>query len=324
MTDPRRYFRQRNQNPIDMAKQNLGMIVEPENPHQTAVHQLRQKVNEINNVSPALMKEGALFYNKEQFKGVLRRHGIKTPETYMYIERPEDAPKIVNRIKELDLQEFVIKPNHLSQGRGITVFKKCGKKGYEEPDGTLWYLTDIEDKVASLLDTTPSVNKGLILEERIHTHPDLNKWNPYPGTISDLRIYVVYHMLVFGKLRIPSKKSHGLANTGQGGIAVYFNDKGLMNDEPYMTNTVTSHPDTGVNIKGEQMPFWDKIELATVQVSKCFRLPFHSVDLTVDSNKEAVVIESEKIPFLSHFTQAACLHLMRLIKKYSGETVDGY
>lgn len=324
MTDPKRYFRQKSQNPIELAKINMGMIVEPTNPHRTAVHQLRQKVNEINNVSPSQIKSGAVFYNKEKFKGILRRNGIKTPETYMFIERAEEAPRIVERIKELDLQEFVIKPNHQSQGKGIVVLKKRKKRGYEEPDGTLWYLTDIGDKVASILDTTPSVNKGLLLEERIHTHPDLNKWNPYPETISDLRIYMTYGMIIFSKLRIPSKASCGLANTGRGAYPVFVDRDGCMNDLPYMTNTVTRHPETNVNIIGETIPFWDKVELIAIQVDKCFSLKFHSVDMTVTPEGDAVVIESEAIPFLSHFNTSACHHIMGLIKKYSGETVDGY
>lgn len=319
MTDPKRYFRQKSQNPIDLAKRNMGMIVEPTNPHKTAVHQLRQKVNEINNVSPARMDDKKIFYNKEQFKGRLRRNGIKTPETYLFIERAEDAPKVIERIKELGLQEFVIKPNHLSQGRGIVVLKKRSKRGYEEPDGTLWYLTDIEDKVASLLDTTPSVNKGLLLEERIHTHPDLNRWNPYPETIIDIRTYCLWSVVQFGKMRIPSKASRGLANTGRQGIAMHISDEGVVGDVGFMTNTVDKHPEMGINLKGEKVPFWDKIELTAIRVSKCFHLKFHSADLTIDENGDCVVCEGEAIPWLGSMTAGCCHFFLNQIKKYSGE-----
>ena len=304
-----------------MAKHNMGIKVEDENPHGKAVHQLRAKIGELNNNSKRLMEEGQLFYDKEGFKGILRRHRIKTPETYMYVSDPEDAHKAISRIKELKLSEFVIKPNNQSQGRNITVYSRKGNH-FVTPSGDVWYYEDIEYNIKHILNTTPAMNKGVILEERIHTHPDLNKWNPIKEGIVDMRLYVIYHMVDFAKMRVPSKGSKGLANTGQGAIAFHVSEDGMILNSNYMVNTVTKHPDTNQNLEGEAVPFWDKMTLMAVQISKLFHLKFHSVDLTVGLDGECICGESERIPWLGSLSTAGCNHIMTLFKKYSGEVLD--
>ena len=276
------------------------------------VHQLRTKISEIQRPN---QKEGEIFYDKIAFKREIDGLRLPVPKTYSSIQNLKDFQLLWDGQK--DLTEFVFKPNHLSQGLHIHSVKKTGPDQYTELNGTTHdtkYFRLLTQKILE----RPHVHKAVLLEEMIHSHPDFKKWYVYDG-IMDMRIYCLYDTILCGKMRLPTKSSQGYGNTGRNGCAVFINPStGIIEDPGWMDNIVTKHPDLGITLVGEKVPFWKEMCQTATVVAKHFKLPFHSVDMTVNENGVPIIIEGEKIPLLSHFTKKGSVEVMDLIKKYSG------
>lgn len=287
--------------------------------HQKAVRKLRATINKIQGAYP---KEGELFYDKIGFKTKLTKSKVRVPKTYSYMNTynkdtfNEDFDKFWDVTNSLN--EFIFKPNHLSQGRHVYSIHKINDKLYE-PDDKEITKEQLKKVTAGIL-KGKHVYKGFMIEELINSHPSLKELHGQNG-IADMRIYMLYDVPIFGKLRLPTKLSHGYGNTGRNAVAVYCNFSTMKFEESNtMNNIVRIHPDTGTNLIGKPIPFGtEMVNVATV-VSKLFDIPFHSVDMTVNEKGEVIVIEGEKIPLLSHFTPAGVTKIMELINLYSGVT----
>ena len=272
------------------------------------VHILRMKINELQQG----FRDGEVFYDKMGFKEIMLKARIHAPKTYSYIKNSNDFPHFWDSIK--DVTEFVYKPNHLSQGRHIHVIKVINGE-YIEMDGTI-RTKEFFEKLSIEILSGHHIYKGLILEERIRSHPQLQEWYGNEG-IADLRAYVLGDRYLFGKLRLPSKLSHGFANTARSATACYVDENGIIQDgSPFMDNVSAIHPDTKKNLTGIQIPHWNKFFGTIVQVSKLFKIPFHSVDLTVNQDGIPTVIESEKIPYLTHFTKRGAIELTEKVDNF--------
>jgi len=275
------------------------------------VHILRMKINEIQR---GFQKEGEMFYNKSAFKEFMIKNRIKSPQTYGYMTNMTQWDDFWS--KQKDLKEFVFKPNHLSQGKFIHVMKRIDDKLVEH-NGAV-HDEPYFKSVAQTIMNGRHVYKGIMLEETVHSHPDLKKWYGVEEGIADMRLYALYDKILYGKLRLPAKRSGYYSNTGRDAPAFHINVDGIVDNSYMMDNTITIHPDTNKNFKGEKVPFWDKFYQTGLVVAKLFKIPFHSIDLTIDETGEATVIESEKIPFLGHYTVKGAVEMLNLIKKYGG------
>lgn len=308
---------------VSLASQMFNIPVRKHGNFATAqakfVHLLRLKVNELQR---PYSDESDIFYDKMAFKENLVKSRLRTPGTYAFIREVKDFDSFWKRqLDNEDIEEFVIKPNHLSQGRHVYVLKKnydeyldpkrpddgyIPRYTYTEIDGTKRNKKYFREVAKSILHGHRI--GGLMMEEVIHSHPDYTKWQGNPG-IADLRAYVLYDSFLYGKLRLPTKKSSYYGNTGRNAFACFVNSDGVIDETDLMDNVGIVHPDTKINLKGEKLPFWDKMYSMIISVAKLFRIPFHSVDLTIEENGMACCIESERIPYLSHFTKRGALEL---------------
>jgi len=274
------------------------------------VHLLRVAVNELQR---EFQKEGDIFYDKIKFKEKLAKSRMKVPMTYAYMTHIDQFESFWKGQKSIE--EFVFKPNHLSQGKYVHVIHKENEQ-YVEIDGSIRskkYFRQISEKILA----EKHARKGIIMEEVIHSHPDLTKLQGNDGLV-DMRLYFLYDVLLFGKLRFPCKLSNFYGNTGRHATAVFVGDDGIIKNTSLMDNTTTSHPDTNINMDGMKVPFWDEFHQTGLIVAKLFKIPFHSVDMTVDRDGNGVVCEAEKIPFLAHFTKRGCVELINIIQENSG------
>jgi hypothetical protein len=274
------------------------------------VHKLRQKVNQI---QYGFHEEGMIFYNKIKFKETMEKARIKIPKTYAYINDFSDFDSFWKAQKDLD--EFVFKPNHLSQGKHIHVVHKEDGKYFDidgKPRSTM-YFRDLAEKILK----GRHAHRGLIMEEVIHCHEKLVEWYDNKG-IADFRIYCAYDTLMYGKLRLPTARSGFLGNTGKSAVAFFIDKDGVICESDLMSNIDTKHPDTQIKLIGQRIPYWDDIETIVLTVAKMFKIPFHSVDLTINDKGEVIVIEAEKIPLLRHFTKRGCIELMQYFDERRG------
>lgn len=268
----------------------------------------------INHLQRGFYDEGKIFYSKIKFKETLIKHRLKVPETYSYIRSMNDWDSFW--AAQEGLEEFVFKPNHLSQGRNIFVLKKDKEGNLVEPDGVI-RTPDYLQKIAGRMLNGNHAMRGLLMEEVIHSHRSFVEFYENDG-IADMRMYMLYDVPIFGKLRLPTKASNYYGNTGRNAAAYFVSSTGEIEETDLFNNCSKYHPDTKKMIVERECPYWKQMSDMGVAVAKIFNVPFHSVDMTVNQDGEVVVIEAEKIPLLSHFTKKGSLYVMDLIKEYSG------
>lgn len=246
--------------------------------------------------------ERHIFYDKYAFKKLLEKGGIKVPETYATLRKEGEWETFWNKCSEYDT--FVLKPNRLSEGRGIHVLVK-GEEYWQEINGDNVAVETLKkDSIGFLRRKTTAHRDGqrvkniMMAEERVFSHEDFSPYTVFDGIV-DFRMYLVDDKVLYGKMRCPTKKSKGLGNTSKSAIALFVRD-GIIHDGREVFKN-TSNKYNGVDVTGQEVPHWDTVVKCCEDVAKLFDSPFHSVDLTVNKEGEPIVMECEKIPTLGHF-----------------------
>jgi len=268
------------------------------------VHNLRLIVAQLQKPDT---NEGNLFYNKYKFKKFLSDHNIRTPKTYHFITDPDKVP---NKFPD----EFVLKPNNASSGTDVYVLKRINDHEYQEIDGRIHQDVFVQGKIKNILSIQRA--NGVIVEELIRNPEELKVLLGESKGIIDLRFYVLFNNILYGKLRIPNSKSKGYANTGRKATAMFVDENGIIGKRNIFRNTTTNHPDIKRSFNKMKVPLWDEFSRTALNVTKLFNLKFHSVDVTIDDQGKGCVCESECIPYLGYYTDPGCLDLMNRIIKY--------
>jgi len=243
---------------------------------------------------------------------------VKIPNTYSFLTDLKDYDTFWKA--QEGLKEFVFKPNHLSCGKFIYVLQRDGKRLIEH-DGTPIRDERFRNITTQVL-LTPSIRRpAVMLEETIHSHPEIRKfWGTDQG-IGDMRLFILYDEILYGKLRMPAKQSRYYANVTRNAPCIHVSNTGIIEDTYIMDNTLRAHPDVpDRNLIGLEMPFWKQFAEAGTTIAKLFKVPFHSVDLTVDEKGEAVVIESEFTPTLTHITPRGFAEIMKIVQDHHQST----
>lgn len=243
--------------------------------------------------------------------------GIRTPITYAYLYKNSTDEKIYE-IQQLN--EFIMKPNFAAQGLDVYCVEKIQTKNgikYREIDGRIHDWSFIIGKIKYMI----KIHKFVLVEERIHNpsyfHPFLNGIDG----IVDIRLYIVDDEIMFGKVRVPIRKSEGYANTGRKATAMFIGPDGIIQEDHIFDNTSPIHPETGLDFIGRRIPMWDSLHRTADIIAKNIAIPFHSIDITLGLTADKtqgnpVIIESEKIPLLSHFTPTGCEVMINRIEQY--------
>jgi len=265
-------------------------------------------------------KERYVFYDKYAFKKLLEQNNIKVPKTYATLRKEKDWSDFWDKVSQYDT--FVMKPNRLSEGRGIHVLTK-GEENWLELNGeAVAIATLMKDAIGFLRRRTTAHRDGqrvkniVIAEERVFSHEDFNDYT-VDGGIVDFRLYMLDDEVLYGKMRCPTSNSRGLGNTAKGAVALFV-EGGVIGDGKEIFKNTTSRYN-GVDMSGKKVPFWKEIVECSKNVSKIFKSPFHSVDLTVDRDGEATVMECEKIPTLGHFKKPEADRLYAVLEEWAQE-----
>ena len=87
-----------------------------------------------------------LVKSKSDFKRLLQQNGIATARTYQEIHDFTDLP-LISSLPD----EFVVKPNRGSGGKGIILLKRQDGR-FADPAGNLYTVADIRRHIRKILD----------------------------------------------------------------------------------------------------------------------------------------------------------------------------
>lgn len=245
-------------------------------------------------------------------------HQLAMPHNYAVIER-------FGRLKSLQeilspFSSFVIKPAKGAMGNGIIVITgRADQENYIRSNGSLISLKKIRDHISEILSGLYALDgypDKAIVQYLIQQHPCLEDL-VYQG-IPDIRIIVFQGFPVMAMTRLPTKESDGRANLHQGAVGAGINIlTGTTTHAVHHNRLITHHPETGIEIKGRQLPFWDDMLLLASRCHELSGLGYLGVDIVLDKIAGPLILEMNARPGLS--IQIANMQgLLDQLKKFEG------
>jgi alpha-L-glutamate ligase-like protein len=244
-------------------------------------------------------KNYPLVDNKLLTKALAIEAGIPVPPLYGVIE-------IMHQIEDLaDLlapyEDFVVKPAQGAGGEGILVV--TGRQGdrYRQSNGELTTEEDLAHHISNILGGMYSLAgrpDQAVLEYRVKFDPIFEHIS-FQG-VPDIRILVFRGIPVLAMIRLPTRGSSGKANLHQGAIGVGIDlASGRTFDGVWHERPIEEHPDTGGQLSGRIIPYWDEILAMTARCHDFAGLGFIGVDIVLDETQGPMMLEVNARPGLS-------------------------
>jgi alpha-L-glutamate ligase-like protein len=237
--------------------------------------------------------------DKLRMHALCRRIGVPTPAIYGEI----GYHSMLGRLSAIvgDHDDFVIKPNHGSAGRGVLVLTGRTGDRYVRHNGQQLRVDQIRQHVSDILSGMYSLGgqpDKAFLQQRVRLHPAFTPV-AYKG-IPDVRVIVYRDEPAMAMLRLPTKASNGRANLHQGGIGVGVElASGLTHHAVQRNRFVLAHPDTGVPVIGMRVPFWDEVLQMSRRVAEAVGLGYIGVDIVLDAEQGPMLLEANARPGLA-------------------------
>lgn len=229
-------------------------------------------------------------------KSILEKNDIACAATYAVIEKIGEIPETWNRMQDHD--KIAIKPANGSGGDGILILVK-NEMGDWLKSGQVMLEEEIHLFMANIIMGLYSLGTSdrVLIEECIMPHSCFH--SIYPAGVADVRIILYKEELALGMLRVPTDCSDGKANLHQGGMGIGIDlESGMMKQGYTESNYYESHPDSGSQISGVKIPFWDEILELSLQAAKNFPLKYLGVDIVIDAVKGPLIMEVNVRPGL--------------------------
>ena len=250
------------------------------------IKSLKRKISTLN---ARYMRSGDYIQSKNGFKNKVK-DVVLVPKTLFFTTKPSELAPILPK-----LDEFVMKPNHLSRGLGVRVLKRDGSK-YIDLNGDILTIDELIEEAEAIMKVRRGMdcNRGVMIEKCIHSHEDFQEFMCGTG-VADIRMVFFDKELIFGIGRFPSEESGGYGNIRRGAKWGVFNEYGdFVNDPKFLK----------ADIQEGTLPLFAIMLQASQKAIQEYQFPFQSIDLTVNDKGEAVVIESEKSPQIeAYFTK---------------------
>jgi len=232
-------------------------------------------------------------------KKICETRGIPVPATYLAIERHGDVAQFGDWAR--GRREFVIKPGQGSEGRGIVVV--AGREGpdFLTASGERLTLADVRYHLAAILSGLYSLGgqpDRAVVEQRIQRHPVFE--SVAVGGTPDVRVVLYRCVPVMAMVRLPTRASRGRANLHQGAVAAGVHlTTGKTSGGVCKNRAVDAHPDTGVSLADLQIPCWDDLLNAAMDLAEALELGYVGVDFVLDAAIGPVVLEANARPGLA-------------------------
>lgn len=180
------------------------------------------------------------------------------------------------------LEGFVIKPSNGSAGNGIVVI--AGREGDEwiGVSGRRYRIEDLRRHIADIIFGVFSHDKqdAAIIEQRIVQHSVIN--NLFEHGLADVRVILFHHKPVLTMSRVPTLMSDGKANLHQGAVGIGIDlqsgrsYRAMLKGEP-----ITTHPDSGAELIGVEIPFWAEIMHHARSIAEAVPLKYIGIDIAI-------------------------------------------
>jgi alpha-L-glutamate ligase-like protein len=271
-----------------------------------AAHRLREHgilgMNE-RNASCILDRNPRALYpivdDKLRMRELCRRIGVPTPEVYAEIGCHSQVARL-SKILE-PYQDFVLKPNRGSGGRGILVIVARAGGNYVRHNGEVLLPGALAQHVSDILCGMYSLGgrtDRVLVQQRVHIHETFAPVS-YKG-IPDMRIIVYRNQPAMAMLRLPTKESGGRANLHQGGIGAGVDlATGETIRAVQKNQVIRCHPDTGNSLLGVKVPQWPELLEMSRRVAQAVGLGYLGVDIVVDARDGPMLLEANARPGLA-------------------------
>ena len=230
--------------------------------------------------------------------------GIPMPDNYMVITRFGELKQLESLIG--DMKSFVVKPANGSQGNGIIVVTDVSRNPegdiiFRRANGKQMQMEEVRHHISSILSGLYSLS-GLpdtaIIQQKLDMHPVFNQYSF--GGIPDIRVIVFMGYPVMSMVRLPTKDSDGKANLHQGAIGAGLDLKdGRTNNAVIRNQVVDKHPDTGHEILGLQIPYWEEVLELAARCYDMVELGYLGVDIVLTPDHGPILLELNARPGLA-------------------------
>ena len=240
-----------------------------------------------------------LVDDKVKTKTLANNIDINTPKMIGVIEHQyevKDFTKIIGQNKE-----FVIKPAHGSQGKGVLVIKSYQDDVFTTTSGKKLGFKEAYQHISNILSGLYSLGGQYdvaLIEELVHFSDAFERFS-YQG-IPDVRLIIYKGYPVMSMMRLATKESDGRANLHQGAVGVGLNIgtgkalRAVLHNMP-----VSIHPDTKADLMKLQVPYWKEHLMIGAQAYEMTGLGYLGADIVLDKFRGPMMLELNARPGLA-------------------------
>jgi alpha-L-glutamate ligase-like protein len=240
-----------------------------------------------------------LVDDKARMHALCRRMAVSTPIIFAQVQSHSELRRLPDCLAGLD--DFVIKPNRGSAGRGVLVVASRTDRAFVRHNGQEVRLDTIRQHVSDILSGMYSLGgrpDSALVQQRLRPHPAFERI-AYQG-VPDVRVVVYRNRPAMAMLRLPTRASNGRANLHQGGIGVGVDlASGLTHHAVQRNRFVLIHPDTNVPVVGMRVPYWNEVLAMSRRVAEATGLGYVGVDIVVDADMGPMLLEANARPGLA-------------------------
>jgi alpha-L-glutamate ligase-like protein len=240
-----------------------------------------------------------LVDDKLRMHALCRKIGVPSPEVYGEIAYHSQLSRLPEILRHHD--DFVIKPNRGSAGRGVLVLVGRDGDHFLRHNGERLPLEALRQHLSDILSGMYSLggrpDRGM-LQQRVRLHPAFEAI-AYKG-IPDIRVVLYRNEPAMAMLRVPTRQSNGRANLHQGGIGAGIDlVTGRTHHAVQHDHAIAMHPDTGQALVGVLVPFWKEVLSLSQRVAAAVGLGYLGVDIVVDAEQGPLLLEANARPGLA-------------------------
>ncbi len=237
--------------------------------------------------------------DKLRMRNLCLRIGVPTPAIYAAIRCYAQLRRLGDLLRFHD--DFVIKPNRGSGGRGVLVVMGRDGDTFFRHNGERLGLEQLRQHLSDILSGMYSLGgrpDEALIQQRVRLHPAFEPIS-YKG-IPDIRVIVYRNEPAMAMLRLPTRASNGRANLHQGGIGTGVDlASGVTHHAVCRNRACELHPDTGVPVVGMRVPYWHDVLAMSRRAADAVGMGYVGIDIIVDADEGPMLLEANARPGLA-------------------------